>query len=198
MKPILVALWIAAACAIPVAARAAPDARIAPIVARCAACHGESGDSTSAAVPRLNGQQPAYLVKRLNDFLAVASEDPHAMKAMWPVVSELRNDTFAAMADHYAAQPPTRSRRAGPLASTGARIYAVGVPGQGIASCRSCHGDQGEGGAGPRLAGQHGDYLSAQMQRLRLLTRADDTMFHNLRAIDDRQIEALTAYLAGD
>ncbi|MEI9991282.1 MAG: c-type cytochrome [Rhizomicrobium sp.] len=189
---------VVGACLFSTMALAATDLP-APLVAKCQACHGDGGNSPTGAVPRLNGQQAAYIAKRLHDFSNLASEDPHAMKAMWPVVSDLSNDTFDALAAYYAGQPPTKSRPQGPLAALGRKIYANGATTEEIRPCQACHGAQGEGGAAaPRLAGQHAAYLTSQLERLRLLTRVDDTMFHNARGMSDQQIRALVAYLAAD
>jgi cytochrome c553 len=49
----------------------------------CQSCHGPGGNSPSASVLRLNGQQAAYIVARLHDFLDPTKEDPHATKTMW-------------------------------------------------------------------------------------------------------------------
>ena len=185
---------IAILCLLPTMALAAVPEKVATT---CQACHGVGGDSTSGTVPRLNGQLSGYIVKRLHDFSNLASEDPHAIKAMWPVVSELGDETFRTIADYYASQPPTKSEPHGPAAASGRAIYAKGVAAQEIPSCQSCHGAQGEGaGTAPRLAGQHPEYLTGQLERLRLLTRANGTMFHNTRTMTDEQIHALVAYLS--
>ncbi len=169
------------------------------VATTCQACHGVGGDSPTGSVPRLNGQLSGYIVKRLHDFSNIASEDPHAMKTMWPVVSELNDETFGTIAAYYAGQAPTQSRPQQPLAALGRRIYVGGVVAEDIKPCQSCHGLAGEGhGAAPRLAGQHGEYLTNQLERLRLLTRANDTMFHNTRAMTDEDIRALVAYLSAD
>jgi len=38
-------------------------------IASCEACHGQGGNSQKSDVPRLNGQESAYLVTRLREFL---------------------------------------------------------------------------------------------------------------------------------
>jgi len=197
MKSLRLMGLLAGTCLLSTVAFAEPAGLPAPVISKCQTCHGAAGDSTSGAVPRLNGQRAGYIAKRLNDFLNVASEDPHSMKAMWPVVSEVSNDTFAAIGRYYASQSPTDSHPAGPLAAAGRSIYASGIAAQEIKSCQMCHGSQGEGSeTAPRLAGQHAEYLTSQLQRLRLFTRASDPMFHNARTMTDEQIRALVAYLA--
>jgi len=169
------------------------------LVAKCQSCHGEGGNSTTASVPRLNGQKSAYIAKRLNDFFNVASEDPHATQSMWPVTSQVRSDAFASLAQYFASQPPTQNRPAGPLAESGRRIFAEGISAEDIQPCQICHGSYGQGSStAPRLAGQHADYLQSQLERLRLLMRVSDPMFHNTKKMSDGQIRALVAFLAAD
>jgi cytochrome c553 len=48
------------------------------------------------------------------------------------------------------------------------------------------------------LAGQHHDYLLAQLQRLQLGLRFSDTMHPALKAMSDVQAAAIAAYLAKD
>ncbi len=201
MKKMRMIGGIVGTCLLTAAAAAQPGVPVPPpaLVGKCQACHGEGGDSSSGSVPRLNGQKSAYIEKRLNDFLNVAGEDPHAAQTMWPVVSNIRNDAFAGLARYYADQQPTESRHAGALAETGRRIYSEGAPAEEIQPCQSCHGSHGEGGGtAPRLAGQHADYLQSQLEKLRLMMRLSDPMFHNARRMRDDQIKALVAYLAAD
>ena len=163
----------------------------------CQTCHGPRGDSPSANIPRLNAQHAEYITARLKSFLDPGREDPHATAAMWGVASTVDDATLAAIANYYAAQTPTPPGIGGPLAAEGKKIYANGNAADNIPACQSCHGPHAEGnGVVPRLAGQHGDYLKKQLERLRFDLRASNTMHPNVNNITDRQIEALVAYLA--
>jgi cytochrome c553 len=175
---------------------AAPPTKV---VTRCQACHGPRGNSTSGTVPRLNGQQADYIAQRLNEFLDPTREDPHATATMGMVISEVDNATFAAIAAYYAGQSPNQPVSTGVRATEGMRIYMNGVSDGTIPACQACHGARAEGhGAIPRLAGQHAEYLTAQLQRLRLGIRETQTMYHNIKAMTDDQIEDIVAYLASD
>jgi len=175
---------------------AAPPAKV---TAQCQACHGAGGDSETASVPRLNGQQKDYLEKRLNDFLDPTREDPHATAAMGNIVSSIDNASFAAIAAYYAAQTPTVAQTGAAHAAEGRRIYEHGAAAQNVPACAACHGAAGEGsGANPRLAGQHVLYLTRQLERLRLAMRESKTMYHDIKAMTDQQIAALAAYLGKD
>ena len=76
------------------------------VIKSCESCHGAGGNSTVASTPRLNGQQEAYIVARLKDFLDITRETPHATYNMWQVVSNLSDDTRTAVARYFAGQPP--------------------------------------------------------------------------------------------
>jgi cytochrome c553 len=204
MKSIAIAVSAAATCLIGTLALAddhtvTGNAMPTKVTTSCQSCHGPGGNSVSGSVPRLNGQQADYIVKRLNGFLDPTHEDPHAMKSMWGVVSEIDNATFDTLAKYYAGQPPTDAQGRGPLVTEGRKIYANGAAAQGVSACQACHGAHAEGsGAVPRLAGQHADYLTKQLERLRLSMRESDTMYHDIKAMTDSQIGEIVAFLATD
>jgi cytochrome c553 len=165
----------------------------------CQSCHGPGGNSATGDIPRLNGQQADYIVARLKDFRYPGSQDPHATAAMWGVVEATDNASFEAIARYYAAQTPSAPASPGPRAAGGKSLFLRGDVAAHIPACGICHGAQGEGsGAIPRLAGQHGAYLTHQLERLRLDLRSSDTMHPRLMNITDAQIAALVAWLARD
>jgi cytochrome c553 len=126
-------------------------------------------------------------------------EDPHATAAMWDAVRSVDAATLAQIAAYYAQLPPTPPRESGHLAAEGRKLFENGDPAERIAACQSCHGARGQGrGAVPRLAGQHGEYLKNQLDRLRFGLRASGVMHPKTNAITDSQIEELVAYLAGN
>jgi len=59
---------------------------IAAEASKCQACHDAPGQN---AVPRLNGQHPAYILTRLREFHNPASQTPHATYAMWDMSSSI-------------------------------------------------------------------------------------------------------------
>jgi cytochrome c553 len=77
-----------------------------------------------------------------------------------PAASDVEN---ASIAEHFARQPPT-SPNPGPRAAEGKDIFERGVPVENVIACNLCHGAHGEGhNVAPRLAGQHAEYLRAQL-----------------------------------
>ena len=169
------------------------------VVTTCQSCHGPRGDSVTATVPRLNGQRADYIQSRLNDFLDPTREDPHATATMGNVMSEIDDASFGPIAAYYAAQAPTQATSGAPHAGDGLKIFRSGAAAQNVPACQSCHGAKGEGSsAGPRLAGQHAIYLTKQLERLRVAMRESKSMYHDIKAMTDAQIQALVAYLARD
>ncbi|HKJ61607.1 MAG TPA: c-type cytochrome, partial [Hyphomicrobiales bacterium] len=72
-----------------------------------------------------------------------------------------------------------------------------GDPGRDIPACASCH--MPESAAAPYLTSQHADYIAKQLRDFRSGERANDTtsrMTAIAKALDDREIDALAAYLA--
>ena len=183
--------------AAPVGADENGDA-IRKTVAPCESCHGPGGNSANHSVPRLNGQQAAYIWQRLSSFRDPDTQTPKAIHAMWDIATHIRPDQINGIGWYFASQPPTAPGTGGKAASLGRKIYMEGA-GATVPACRRCHGAQGEGsGAVPRLAGQHADYLSFQLQSFNVRTRYHDKMDNNVGAMSLEQIKAVSEYLAGD
>jgi cytochrome c553 len=183
--------------AAPVGADENSDA-IRKIVAPCESCHGSGGNSTTHSVPRLNGQQAAYIWQRLSSFRDPNTQTPSAIHAMWDIATHIPPDQINGIGWYFASQAPTTSRTSGQATSLGKKIYMEGA-GATVPACQRCHGARGEGsGAVPRLAGQHADYLSAQLLSFNVRTRYHDKMDNNAGAMSLEQIEAVSEFLAGD
>jgi len=181
-----------------VAAAPGGDVSETATIAKCEGCHGPGGNSTSRSVPRLNGQNAAYIASRLKAFLDPASQTPGATHAMWDISNQIRPEEIDKIAQYFSGQTPTAAGETGKTTVAGRRIYMDGV-GTAIPACRSCHGAQGQGsGVTPRLAGQHADYLSFQLQSFNLRTRYHSGMANNTKAMSLDQIEAVSKFLGRD
>jgi cytochrome c553 len=168
----------------------------AKVTTTCILCHGLNGDSPASDVPRLNGQQAAYIKVRLKSFVYPGSHDPHATAAMWGVVSAIDDATLASLADYYARQEPTPISAVGNIATDGKKLYENGVTRKHIPACQTCHGADASGhDTIPRLAGQHAAYLRTQIERFRENQRASEPMHSNAAHLSEAQISALVAYL---
>lgn len=197
-------VWAGAVAGILVlATQSGAAAQTAPAVisTKCQTCHGRLGDSVTPTIPRLNGQHATYLAARLRAFLDPGSQDPHATDAMWETVRQVDDATLDKVAAYYDAQKPTPALASGTpaLIAEGKAFYEKGNASERVPACQACHGAQGEGGGQvARLAGQHGAYLKAQLERLRFNLRANGIMHPNVNAISNHEIAAIVAYLANN
>ena len=191
------------------AAKAAPAAASteAPAVAKtvCAACHGPDGNSTIPANPSLAGQHASYLVKQLNNFKAGADGKPALRQnaVMNGMAAPLSEDDIKALAQYFSKQtlkPDVAKDEK--LVTEGRKIWRAGDLKKGIPACAGCHGVAGAGlpAQYPSLAGQHPDYIVAQLQQFRDGTRANDPegMMRMIAAkMTDKQMSAVAEYAAG-
>jgi cytochrome c553 len=168
------------------------------IIGNCQSCHGAGGDSKVTSTPRLNGQQEAYLVQRLKQFSNVTRSNPHAKIGMFTELSKQNDTTRVSIAKHFASQSPS-SPKPGAQAAEGKLIYEKGIAAENVIACNQCHGAQGEGhGLVPRIAGQHADYLRAQLRLFGIKFREHILMNPNTKTMTGNTAEALVSYLAND
>jgi cytochrome c553 len=170
----------------------------------CAACHAADGNSTAPANPKIAGQIPEYLNKQLSDFKPKDGKKPErespVMMGMAAILSEADMRSLAA---YYAAQQLKPAAAADKdLVALGQKIWRGGNPAKNIPACSGCHGPAGAGipAQYPRLAGQHAEYLGAQLTAFREATRANDTngIMRGVAAhMNDREIRAVSEYAAG-
>ena len=197
--PLAAAVMTASAFTTPAAAQGDPKAA-EPIVNQvCAACHAADGNSTIAANPRLAGLNAEYLFKQLSEFKSGAR--PSAVMA--GMVANLSEQDMKNLAAYFSAQQPkpgTAQDQA--LALAGQKVFRGGVQGAGVPACASCHGPQGLGipTQFPRLAGQHSDYVYAQLNGFRTGARANDAarMMRSIaEKMTDADMKAVSAYIQG-
>jgi cytochrome c553 len=88
------------------------------------------------------------------------------------------------------------------LAAKGEKIYRGGIAAMGVPACTGCHGPTGTGipAQYPRLAGQHTDYIVAELTKFRNGERANDqgkVMQMVAIKLSDQDMKAVAEYLAG-
>jgi cytochrome c553 len=151
----------------------------------CTACHGQNGVPTSAVIPLIWGQQSSYLYKELHDYHSGARDNP----IMSPLVKGITLDELRKMADYFAAK--TWMAKTAPVAAA--------VAPEGMTNCRSCHGENYEGGApAPRLAGLSYEYLLAAMNGFVNGERDNNLdMPGFMKSLTESQRDAIAHYLAG-
>jgi cytochrome c553 len=127
--------------------------------AYCETCHGLSarGFIGTNAMPRLAGQQPAYIKNQLQAFIDRRRLNP----VMGNVAHVLSPAMVDALSTHFLnLDPPPYGGAPKNLVAEGEKIFHQGIPGADIPSCETCHGEDGHGKEDfPRLAGQLYGYL---------------------------------------
>ena len=177
-------------------AQAQPQSGAATQSQVCQSCHGVGGDSKVATTPRLNGQQAGYIVARLKKLSDATRTNPHAKIGMFKDLSSQNEAAMVSLAQYFASQPPTGAKP-GARAAEGKLIYEKGSAADNVIGCAQCHGAQGEGhGTTPRIAGQHADYLKAQLRLFSMKFRDHVVMSPNTKTMTDATIDALVSYLA--
>ena len=160
-------------------------------VVLCAACHGAQGHSTNPAIPSLAGQPEQFITTQLVMFREGNRKDPQ----MSPIAAGLANAEINDYGTYFSAQVPV------PPADSSMD------PGKVAASqrlteqyhCVSCHGAALKGQQHiPRLAGQQGVYLAAQLRGFKASTRfdMDGNMTSAAQPLTENDIELLAEYLA--
>jgi len=196
-------VWAGAAVA---QAPAKPDAEKGQAIATqvCAACHGADGNSQIAANPKIAGQFHEYLYKQLLNFKPQGSKKPERENAvMAGMVANLSAADMQNLAAYYAGQklkPAVATDKE--LAALGQKIYRGGNAATAVAACAGCHGPAGAGipALYPRISGQFGEYVAAQLKAFRAGARANDpnSMMRGVAArMTDREIQAVAEYVAG-
>lgn len=180
-------------------------AKAQPIVGQvCAACHGADGNSVIPANPSLAAQHPEYTLKQLVNFKpreGRPAERPSPI--MSGMVANLSEEDMANLALYFARQKMRPGAASDPdLVKQGQEIYRGGILAKNVAACAACHSPTGAGMPAqfPRLAGQHAEYVEAQLKAFRTGERANDPngMMRTLASrLSDREIKAVAEYISG-
>ena len=155
------------------------------LAANCAKCHGADGNSTSAGVPSLAGQQLRYFVVAIQEYLnGVRKTDP--MHMLLRRLSKLDEESLAL---YFASQNP---------AERSAPSFGDPVAGEPLtAVCGGCHGPHGAStdAATPNLAAQDARYLVDAIKAYRN-TRRHQSMETNVGDLRQQDIENIAAFYA--
>lgn len=177
------------------------------IAAQCVVCHGQQGNSTVPAFPKLAGQNEKYLLKQLKDMKKGLRPVPE-MSAM---LANLSDQNLNDLAIYYSKQAITLEGADPKLVELGEKLYRGGNLKTQVSACSACHGPQGKGmsAAGfPALSGQHANYTVAQLKAFRTAAREDQegkkrendpgSMMRSIsKNLTDAEIIALSSYLSG-
>ena len=180
-------------------APAKPDLVKGEAVAKavCAACHAVDGSRGSPANPILQGQHAAYLAKQLADFKSGKRDSP-IMKGIAATLSEADIRNVAAFYGGRQAKPGFAKNKQ--WVALGEQIHRGGLPDRSVPACAGCHSPNGAGipAQYPRVAGQHADYIEAQLVAFRSGARKNGPIMADVAAkMNDREIKAAADFLAG-
>ena len=165
----------------------------------CAACHNADGNSTVTQYPKLAGQSADYLVKQLQEFKSGARVNA----IMVGMVAPLSPQDMEDLAAYFSSQQVARGAADPALAPAGEAMFRGGNLTSGVAACAACHGATGAGNPAakfPALAGQHAEYVEAQLKAFRTMERANDAgqMMRGVAAkMTDAEIKAVASYVQG-
>ena len=175
------------------------------LVATCAACHGNDGNSVNTDWPSLAGQNQKYLYDQLVYF--VNGERKNAlMTAVIPYLKTLSSDELFDIAAFYAESSASVGQADSDvdLLALGESLYRAGDLSRGIPACTACHSLYGEGNiqAGfPKISGQQKGYLISTLKEYRSQSRNAGNYALVMQAasanLKDDDIEALANYMHG-
>ena len=183
----------------PAAAPAKPDLAKGGAISTqvCAACHTADGSRGAPANPILAGQHAEYLAKQLVEFKSGKRKNP-VMQGMAAPLSEEDIRNVSAFYASKSAKPGFAKNKA--TVALGEKIYRGGIADRNIPACAGCHGPAGSGMPAqyPRVGGQHGDYIEAQMLAFRAGGRTNSAPMTAIAAkMNDKEIKAVSDYMAG-
>jgi cytochrome c553 len=156
----------------------------------CVACHGADGNSPIPMFPSIAGQPRQFIEMSLIMF----REGRRINEAMKPLVDKMSNADVRDLAQFFAAQ-----KMASPAAQPAVDVVARGMAITESNNCVQCHRAALTGQQHiPRLAGQHKDYLLAQLKGFKAGTRADfdGTMTSAAQALQPQDLELVADYLS--
>ena len=173
--------------------------------ATCVACHGVDGNSAVPTFPKLSGLGHKYLLKQMQDI----RDGRRPVALMAGQVDNMTDQDLSDIAAFYDAQPRTGGTADSDKVSLGRKVYLGGIAERQVPACSGCHSTTGNGNgpAGyPALAGQHADYVAAQLKMFRKgyedpagRTNGGEAKIMRTTAfrMSDMEIEAAASYIAG-
>ena len=170
-------------------------------IAACTRCHGMDGSGRpSGAFPRLDIQSAEYLLAQLQSYAA----GTRASGIMEPVTADLSAAEMRRLAEYSGARKTATVEPLDPALAVGRTLAVAGAPDQGIPACLACHGADPASRSPlfPALVGQFASFTAAQLALFKSgkyrPTPAADIMAVIAKRLSDEEIQAVSAYLAGD
>jgi cytochrome c553 len=169
----------------------------------CVACHGADGNAAAPVNPKLAGQHADYVYKQLSNFKVKpgAAQAERVNAVMAGFAATLSEQDMRDLAAWFESQKQIPAVGQGDKDSQlrGQKIYRGGIPAQNVPACASCHGPSGAGipSQYPRIGGQWGEYVEAQMIAFRQGARKNNAAMSSIAyRMSDRDIKAVSDYIA--
>ncbi len=166
----------------------------------CQGCHGEDGNSLAALVPKLAGQNAAYISKQIHNFQA----GTRSHQIMSDLAATVNDDDIIDIAAYFASRDKMKGDG---LADTGIgkELFLSGDASRAIVACVKCHGINGKGIDPnplmiPVIGGQNKDYLHRQLVNFRKGDRSNSpggVMNGVSKSLTDAELESLSEYISG-
>ena len=157
--------------------------------AMCVGCHGIQGYRTAFPevyhVPKIAGQQPAYLISALKAYKSGDRSHP----SMRGIAASLSDQDMADLAAYYGV-PAGTARARGDAESGKAKAAQV---------CAACHGPDGNQPSAPDqpiLAGQYADYLAKALHDYKTGKRNHAIMKGFATPLSKEDMEDLAAWFS--
>jgi cytochrome c553 len=161
----------------------------------CTACHGEDGNSSNPAFPKLAGQLEEYIFKQTLDFKLGQRTDA----VMYTMASAIpKEDDLKDIAAYFASQPVMQGEKDSSYQIRKGRLIYTRE------RCHFCHGKRGKNHLSMTtppaiIGGQHKDYLVRSLKDIQSGVRKADIYNLMAKALDrlsHDDIEAVSEYLS--
>lgn len=165
----------------------------------CAACHTATGNSKKAKYPKIAGFDAGYIHKQLTEY----KSGQRVNNTMAGQVKDLTDQDMRDLAAYFSSQDREPGMADETQVQLGQAVYMGGNSATGVAACAACHAPSGAGNPAakfPALAGQHPEYIAAQLHAFSKGERANDAgqMMRNIASkMSDAEIQAVSEYVSG-
>lgn len=164
----------------------------------CFACHGSRmEENKTGSFPRMINQSQYYILAQLKDY----ASGTRSNAVMGPIAKALTDKEKADVAAYYAKilfPTPKVKKAPSALLKRGEELATVGDLKIQVQACNNCHGPGGIGMAPaiPGLAGQHANYLEAQLKAWKdgLRKNSADLMVPIAKRLSEKDMNALALY----
>lgn len=170
----------------------------------CAGCHNPDGNSVIPTNPSLAGQHAEYITKQLENFKSQEGKPAERQSPiMGAMAAPLSAEDMKNLGAYYAQQTPKPgAAKDKSLAEQGEKIYRGGNIESSVPACAGCHSPNGVGIPPnyPRVAGQHSEYVLAQLRAFRTEERTKDpnNVMHMIASrMSEREMRAVSEFISG-